>query len=322
MSNSNKIQAIPIKGKTLTTMTSEISGIDNTSGYVLDGIYEIKTSSFYSDFDQGFNAFNDDTNDYWECDNKDNANIRMNKNYSSYTQKPYSGITPSTYLGGGVEDNTWITQVGPSENKTDIEGEWIQIKLPYKLYLTDYSITTPSYASYHTFPVKFTLVASNDDATWDYIDQQYISELPSSNTPDKSFKVTTYNNYSYYRLIVTEMPVNTYKLRINIIKLMGVLSLNDVSGSESFTTLYRSIDGFTNRYNKRNEKTLDGADLYRPTYSNYNTIKRTEEKKEIKKNESVFLDKMRNTAENVLLYTGIFTGVFISGILINNMVKR
>lgn len=332
MSNPNIIQAIPIPGKILTSMNSVLSGIDNKSieGYAPNGKYEIKTSSQYNDQTQGFNAFNDDTKYYWECDNIDNPNYQTGKsNYPQYTQKTYSGIIPSSYLGGGSEDNknTWITKVGPSENKSDIEGEWIQIKLPYQIYLTSYSITTPTFSAYNTFPVKFTLVASNDDETWDYIDQQYINEdnLPSGNSPMKAFTVTTYNKYSQYRVIVTEMPNNTHKLRISTIKLMGTPLLNEVPSSEAFSTLYRSMDGFTNRYNKSNEKTVDGADFYRPTYANYNSIiKQTEEneQKEDYKKETVFLDKMKNTAEDVLLYTGIFTGFFISGLFIHNMIKR
>tara|TARA_B110000285_G_scaffold82713_1_gene95201 strand:- start:7604 stop:8590 length:987 start_codon:yes stop_codon:yes gene_type:complete len=328
MSNPNIIQAIPIPGKTLTSMTSVISGINDKTieGYAPNGKYEIKTSSQYSDQTQGFNAFNDDTKDFWECDNIDNPNYQTVKTkYPQYTQKTYSGIIPSTYLGGGAEDNknTWITKVGPSENKSDIEGEWIQIKLPYQIYLTSYSITTPTFSAYNTFPVKFTLVASNNDETWDYIDQQYINKdnLPSGNSPMKAFTVTTYNKYSQYRLIVTEMPNNTHKLRISTIKIMGTPVLNEVPSSEAFSTLYRSIDGFTNRYNKRNEKPLDCADFYRPTYSNYGVIKQNEQKEDNKK-EPVFINKMKNTAEDVLLYTGIFTGVFISGIFIHNMIKR
>lgn len=330
MSNPNIIQAIPIPGKTLLSMDSVISGIDNKSveGYAPNGKYEIKTSSRYSDSTYGFNAFNDNENTYWECDNIDNPNFQNNKTtYPQYTQKTYSGIIPSTYLGGGAEDNknTWITNVGPSENKTEIEGEWIQIKLPYQIYLTSYSITTPTFSAYNTFPSKFTLVASNDGETWDYIDQQYINKdnLPSGNSPMKVFGITTYNKYSCYRIIVTEMPDNTHKLRINMIKLIGTPILNEIPSSEAFTTLYRSIDGFTNRYNKRNDnKTVEGADFYRPTYSNYHNIKQIERKEDTKLKESVLLDKMKNNAEDVLLYTGIFTGVFITGLFIHNMIKR
>ena len=119
MSSTNIIQAIPLPNITFSSMESGQSGIDNKSikGYEPNGKYVIKTSSNYNDNTQGFNAFNETTNTYWECDNVNNNNTSMTKNYSKYTQTPYSGITPSSYLGGGSENNTWSTKVGPNKNK-------------------------------------------------------------------------------------------------------------------------------------------------------------------------------------------------------------
>lgn len=331
MSSTNIIQAIPLPNTTLplSSMESKPSGIDNKSikGYEPNGKYVIKTSSNYDDNTQGFNAFNETTNTYWECDRVNYNNTSMTKNYSKYTQTPYSGITPSSYLGGGSENNTWSTKVGPNQNKTEIPGEWIEIKLPYKLYLTSYSITTPTFEATNTFPKKFTLVSSNDGESWDYVDQQLINkdEMPSKTVPRKPFDVTSYNKYSYFRLIITQMGDKMSKLRISNIKLNGTTELDSVP--ETFSTLHRSIEGVTNKYNKQNDYRLEGADLYRPTYSNYvndksETDTRPSKEQKSKNASNMFLNNITNTASDVLLYTGILTGVVISGIILTNMTKR
>ena len=327
MSPKNIIQAIPVEDRTLTTMESNISGIDDKSilGYIPNGNYTIKTSSYYSNNTQGFNAFNDDTTTYWECDNVGNNNT--SKNYSNYTQSPYSGITPSSYLGGGSDDNTWNTKVGPNKNKTEIPGEWIEIKIPYKIYLTSFSITTPTFSAKNSFLKKFTLVSSNDGNSWDYVDQYLINDtdMPSQNSPTKTFSVTSYNKFSYFRLIITQMGDKMSRLRINTLKIKGTPQL--ISVPETFSTLHRSIDGFTNQYNKQNGYGLEGADLYRPTYSNYTDTTLEIENPKIKEQnandtKTTFFNNITDTVSDVLLYTGILTGAVVTGLLLTNMSKR
>ena len=324
---SNIIQAIPVEGRTLTTMETTISGVDDGSilGYIPNGNYTIKTSSYYNTDTQGFNAFNDDVNSYWECDNVGNNNT--SKNYSTYTQSPYSGITPSSYLGGGSDNNTWSTKVGPSKNKTEIPGEWIEIKIPYKIYLTSFSITTPQFSAKNSFLKKFTLVSSNDGNSWDYVDQYLINndDMPYQNSPTKTFQVTSYNKFSYFRLIITQMSDETSRLRINTLKIKGTPQLSSVP--ETFSTLHRSIDGFTHQYNKQNAYKLEGADLYRPTYSNYTDTTLEIENQKIKERtvkdtKNTFLNNITDIASDVLLYTGILTGAVVTGLIITNMSKR
>ena len=329
MSSSNIIQAIPLPNVTLLAMESTQSGIDNKSikGYEPNGKYVIKTSSYFDNNTQGFNAFNDTTNTYWGCDKDNNNNyVDGSRDYLKYDSDPYSGITPSSYLGGGSESNTWSTKVGPNKNKTEIPGEWIEIKLPYKLYLTSYSITTHTFEATNTFPKKITLVSSNDGESWNYVDQQLINknEMPSKNAPTKTLSVTSYNKYSYFRLIITQMGDKTSWLRISNIKLNGTTELDSVP--ETFSTLHRSMDGVTNKYNKQNDYILDGADLYRPTYSNYidnvETDIHTSNERPLPKTTTRFLHDIRKTASDVLLYTGIITGVVVSGVILTNMSKR
>lgn len=332
MSTSKIIQAIPIPNKQLTSMNSTISGVNNNSitGYEPNGIYEVKSSSYYNDTTQGFNAFNDNTQ-YWECDNINNPNYQPGKtSYPQYTQKTYGGEVPSSYLGGGTENNknTWITKVGPNENKTDIKGEWLQIRIPYKLYLSRYSITTPTFSGANSFPTKFTLVASNDGEIWDSLDQQLVNkdQLPNGNMPVKTFSVTSYKKYNHFRLIVTAMPDFVHRLRISMIKILGTTILDDVPEQETFTTLNRSIDTYTNTYNKCCDKRIDGANLYRPTYSvygdMYNTTKKNEPAPTGQNNEISDINSIPNLAQNLLVYTSIFTGVVILGVLLGNTIKK
>ena len=323
---SNIIQAIPIPNQTLITMESTISGVDDRTiqGYIPNGNYTIKTSSYYSPDTQGFNAFNDNTNTYWECDNVDNNNTGS-KNYEKYTRSPYSGVTPSSYLGGGSDNNTWSTKVGPSKNKTEIPGEWIEIKIPYKIYLTSFSITTPTFSAKNSFLKKFTLVSSNDGNSWDYVDQYLINndDMPYPNSPTKTFPVTSYNKFSYFRLIITQMGDEMSRLRINTLKINGTPQLSSVP--ETFSTLHRSIDGFTNQYNKQNSYKLEGADLYRPTYSNYTDTTLEIEKQKIKEQtvkDTTFFNNITDAASDVLLYTGILTGAVVCGLILTNMSKR
>jgi len=330
MATSTIVQATPIPNKVLTSMTSTISNVNNNSitGYEPNGKYEVKTSSYYNDTTQGFNAFNDNTR-YWECDNINNPNYQPGKtSYPQYTQKTYAGDVPSSYLGGDAENNrnTWVTKVGPNANKTELKGEWIQIKLPYKLYLTKYSMKTPTFSGYNTFPVKFTLVGSNDGETWDYLDQQLINKdkLPRGNMPMKTFFVTSYIKYTYFRLIVNVMPDFVHRLRISNIKLLGTTILDDIPERETFTTLQRSIDVHTN---KCCDKKIDGADLYRPTYSTYSgmydTTDNTQYNENSQNNKSgIDINRITNLSQDVLLYTSIFTGIFIIGVLLGNAVKK
>jgi hypothetical protein len=114
-------------------------------------------------------------------------------------------------------------------------------------------------------------------------------------------------------------------LRINTIKLNGTPKLSDVP--ETFSTLHRSIDGFTNQYNKQNGYGLEGADLYRPTYSNYtDTTLEIENPKakgqKSKDTNNIFFNNITDIASDVLLYTSILTGAVVSGLLLSNMAKR
>lgn len=334
MSKNQEIQAIPLEntitnnndtksviGK-LTGMKTNIDSIDNKGilDYTPNGIYEVETSSYYSNKTQGFNAFNDNINSYWECDNINNPNYTIGaRKYPQYTQKTYIGKNPSSYMGGGDIDNTWITSIGTGENSTDIRGEWIQIKLPYQLYLTNFTIVTPMYSAVNTFPMKFTLAASNDGIKWDYVEQYFInkSKLPPPRNPSSTFYVSSYLKYSYFRIIVTEMPEKMDKLRINTIKLKGTTYL---SKTETFMSLNRSIDSSSGKTHNLNS--IEGADFFRPTYSYIQNNTKNKVKEPIETISKYNEFDIDNIGNNILFYTSIGTCALISSIFIHNFFNK
>ena len=85
-----------------------------------------------------------------------------------------------------------------------IEGEWIEIKMPYKLSVTRYTILTPTRGSTNIFPKKFTLLGSNDGIRWTILDKQDIPGNPQEK----------YNIYKPVEFIVLNdvSPVTTFRI--------------------------------------------------------------------------------------------------------------
>ena len=139
-----------------------ISDIDDRDivKYTPNGEYEITASSYANGETNPYVTSNEDDRDFWQCDYKNNPNYKNGK-YTQYTQNPYTGgNNASAYQGGGsIKDNLWTTQVG-STKVVNVRGEWIQVKIPFKAYIQQYHIKTPTYTQHNTFPRKFMLVAS------------------------------------------------------------------------------------------------------------------------------------------------------------------
>jgi hypothetical protein len=227
------IKVIPIPNKNFISnsinVTEEIK--DNNFDFTHTGEYNVKASS-YTDIHPPYNAFNKLTNKYWQCGTK-------NKSFFSpygcgqitYSFNPYrnSIIDNSAYQGGNPKIVTDVGFRNKTDKKNKIYGEWIQIKIPKteKLYLHSYSILTPipikeKSQKIFTFPTKFMVVGSNDDddnnneQNWEYIDLKYITTYKDTTLqrPIK-FNVNSSYSYSYYRLIIMEMPPKNSVVRIN-----------------------------------------------------------------------------------------------------------
>jgi len=278
MSKPNSLlQIVPLPNNyQLTSNNSNVSGFNNGNiqNYNPNGNYIITASSIAnysldSNNTQPFNIFNGKNNSFWQCDYLNNPKFNSYVNgYPKYSQDPYNSMNsmnnssmsstnntistasaaisqiPSTYQGGGDKKNTWSTALttvnNTNNNQVSIPGEWVQIQIPYSVYLNQYSIMTPSYTNnISTFPLKFTVVGSNDGSSWYFLDNRDLSigDLPNSNNPLKVFNFNSINNYSYFRLIISELCNGMTNIKINQWNLFGSINISINPKSEGFTNI-------------------------------------------------------------------------------------
>lgn len=263
------------------------------TNYTPNGTYKITSSSVNGSLTNTngmpFNVFNKTNMEYyWQSDvsggskkQGGDSTTTMLYNYSAYTQNAYlstqtsSGTIPNltaAYQGGGNTSNTFSTTIG--SKKISLPGEWIQIQLPYKIYLNQYKLITPATLIVNnakvsmTFPTKFTVVGSNDGENWEYVDQQNIST--TSKSTDNTYKVISSNNYSYFRLIITEMNALMPFVAIAGWYLSGVTTLTtttaDTRTQSGFMTLSRAMEVSDIDYGNMNSrsKLLDSLLPYTP----------------------------------------------------------
>ena len=121
-----------------------------------------------------------------------------------YKTGPYrwTGRGAESYIGGGTPDKYFTTKAVTGE---EIAGEWIQIKLPYKLKLSKYVIQNyPGWPKTYC-PWKFTMLGSNDDTNWVILDQQDIDARNTfdSNTKTGKFEISKeIQAYNTFRIVI------------------------------------------------------------------------------------------------------------------------
>jgi hypothetical protein len=264
MSNKN-IQIMPLPDKKLlVSNTTDITGIESngTAKYTPNGKYVVSSSSFSSDKNMPYLVFNGNVNEeFWQSDYADNKTISYNKTYPLYNSNPYSGEESSIYQGGGSNENTWITKYKMNNENKTLMGEWIQIKLPYKVSLTKYSLMTPDYSEYCTFPNTFFVLGSNDGNFWELLDKQNTKDLfLNDNNPFREFEINNDRPFSYYRLVISEMKNKINKIMLKQWNMFGTTDNNSKpynSNEEGFTTLSRSFDLILKRENFDNMKDVN-----------------------------------------------------------------
>ncbi len=245
----NKEKYIPLlplpQGKTFITNELSVTGLKESGLYQPNGKYFIKSSSERSDKHKAFNAFNVNTNTYWECDNVSNPDYNvLNTSYAEYKQSPYNTGNPSAYRGGGNKSNYWTTKVGTRQ--IEVPGEWIQVQLPYKIYLTSYLLVTPAFIKDNIFPVNFMIAGSLDGESWDLVNQHQLkgTELPET-VPEKMFYLSPTKQYNFFRFIVMKMTNNIGTVKISNLKLFGsTQQFSNASVStnkETFVNLNRGL---------------------------------------------------------------------------------
>jgi hypothetical protein len=269
----SSIQITPLPNNLL--LSSSVTTIGNNSistldsygniitNYTPNGTYKVASSSVMGSLTNSvnmpYNIFNKTTTgNYWQSDvsggvnkNGGDSSTKLLYSYPGYTQNAYLSTSSKTatsnltapYQGGGSTDNTWTTIV--SSKNISLPGEWVQIQLPYQVYLTKYQLITPPSIMIGktkitaTFPTKFTVVGSNNGETWDYVNQQNLSTantIPNDNT----YTITSSNKYSYFRLIISEMQYSMSNVAISGWYLSGTTFLSTTKSG--FMTLSRAME--------------------------------------------------------------------------------
>jgi hypothetical protein len=232
------------------------------------GTYIASSSSYSSENTLAYNAFNGTTNTWWECGNTNPSSKPV------YVQNPYTNSTPASYVGGGVPSTTYSTKVG----NTTVDGEWLQIQIPYKIFIDSYSILPRQDMLSNSFPRKFCLVGSNDGNKWEMIDQQINPKPLDDVTKPTSFSITTIYSYSYFRLIISELTKGN-RVCICQLNLNGYLNLisNNVYLNKGFVhstggVVYYSGGDNSTLYSNGSTINSSGQDVY-SSYGTFNSVK-------------------------------------------------
>ena len=326
------VRILPLPDDTFMNSKSQvITGIDDKgiAKYTPNGPYEITASSQASIDTQPYVIANENDQDFWQCGFKDNPNYVAGAN-SQYTQNPYTGgTTPSSYQGGG-KDNTWTTPVG-SDKIINVRGEWIQLRIPYKAFIQQYGIRTPTYTQYNTFPRKFMLVASNDGTAWTQLDQRNLkeSELPTGAIITKSFDINSPEKYSYFRLIVMGMGPFIETVKINEFTLFGTTmistnpsALNGQTSvkSEPFVTLNRSVELNTG---EQSNASYDGINMYDRQYGIYNLDTNVANTQKVPAHGNKLETKINSLVDpDYLLKTSIITCILLTGVFFYKIMRK
>jgi hypothetical protein len=317
--------------KFMNNKSQVITGIDDKgiAKYTPNGPYEITASSHANIDTQPYVIANVNDQDFWQCGFANNPNFVAGAN-SQYTQNPYTGgSTPSSYQGGG-KDNTWSTPVGSSKI-VNVRGEWIQLRIPYKAFIQQYGVQTPTYTQYNTFPRKFMLVASNDGMAWTQLDQRNLkdAELPTGESIKKMFDINSPEKYSYFRLIVMGMGPFMETVKINEFTLFGTtmvsanqkaINVQSPVKTESFVTLNRSVELHVGG---QSNASYDGINMYDRQYGKYNLDTNVVSTHKLPLNEDNLETKINSIVDpDYLLKTSIVTCILLTGVFIYKIIRK
>ena len=202
------------------------SGDDNFR----NGAYIVSSSSYATGYD-AYNIIDGNDNTYWSSGVINSANNTENINYKN---NPYDNAIPASYIGGEndrTKSTYWKTPANSIQNNTiDIYGEWIQIQLPYDIYLNKYIIKSVN-DFMNQAPYKFALLCSNDGNKWNVLD---IRTNPGNNTT-YTFTMNSVLKCNYYRLVVSQVKGSTNeKIPVSIQGLELYGTNNIINSTETF----------------------------------------------------------------------------------------
>jgi len=168
---------VPVPNQTFTGKTLLVSNITGYYSYT-NGMYDASASNT-SSTQYPYLAFNGTTSTYW-------------KSTGTYTSGIYGGTLTTTVSG------------------TSRSGEWLQIQLPYSVYLSSYSIMSyiASAATDTNYPQIWYVAGSTNGTTWSLVDSQSLTTNPTTGqtiVTGFNYNVVSPSPYSYYRLIVNRL---------------------------------------------------------------------------------------------------------------------
>ena len=260
------LKVVPLPEKRIfESNNSTITGLSQSGTYLPNGNYTLSCSSSSNVDRNAYHAFNNNKN-YWESNYKGNPSYNtLNSSYPDYTQSAYTGRYPSAYRGGGKKGNTFITKIGLDQNINKVKGEWLQIKIPYQIYLKSYSIEVPSSSRSNGFPKEFIVAGSNDGDNWEAL---HTKTMPSEFKGTKQqFEFVYPKKFSHFRLIITKLQGPLEKVQISNWSLFGntILLSNQEDNQESFVSLGRCLDCTRNTDNS----SIGGYAPYVEGFDNY-----------------------------------------------------
>ena len=182
---------------TIPVLTDNTTTISNYTPTILNGTYiASQSSALTTPGSLGYLAFDYNLDNFWQS----------NAVYNS--TGAYTGTTTTTFKN--------------TTSAITISGEWLQIKLPYSISITGYTLLPRSSTQLSQFPKQWYLVGSNDGLNW------YAIDYKNAITP--TYAYLSYGNgyanknyYSYFRLIfmASNNTLNTNSIAINQMQLIG-----------------------------------------------------------------------------------------------------
>lgn len=246
-----------------------------------------------------------------------------------YKTGPYrwTGRGAELYIGGGTPEKYFTTKAVTGE---EIAGEWIQIKLPYKLKLSKYVIQSYKWWPITYCPWKFTMLGSNDDTNWVILDQQDINARNTfdSNTKTAEFKISKeIQTYNTFRIVIEkagafvnvlsqielygmkppkpcmnlmgpcEENFQPYNNSMSLIEGLAAMSEPTPSVMSSNLELLRSLTDFNNKYARYVSCNRDTSNTNTTCPS---TDELKEEVKKVKKKiEEIDIEKVNDALDNL-----------------------
>ena len=217
---SSPVDAIhPAFSSQIVSNTVDVS-LGNHMPTFYNGVYEFSASSFNNSGSDGpaFRAFDRVSGNCWYS----SVIGDVGPTGISNNQPAYSPVSPYLYQGGIAGDtanNFFKTVVGTQT----ICGEWLQVKLPYAFSLKSYKIFYDSdniNTAQALMPEVFYIVGSNNGSTWAVVD--YKTNEQGDGGFFNSYSLTTKSaNYTYFRLIITNLNGSTGNIRIGDFILSG-----------------------------------------------------------------------------------------------------